>query len=65
MEHRTVGKGEATIVDITGRGLIDSAAQVTPSQNKCPDHSQQRAQTEDAKDLWSKPSTVRHSPEYA
>jgi len=65
MEHRTVGKGEATIVDITGRGLIDSAAQVTSSQNEHPDHSQQRAQTEGARDLWDKPSTVRHSPGYA
>jgi hypothetical protein len=51
MEHRTIAKGEATIVDITGRGLIDSAAQVAPSQKACPDHSQQRAYTEDGWNL--------------
>jgi hypothetical protein len=62
MEYRTIGKGEATIVDIIGRGLIDSTAQVTPSQHARSDYSQQRTHTEDVWDLWYTPCTVRYSP---
>src|SRR5882762_8494746 len=38
VEYRAIGKGEAAIVHITGRGLVDSAAQVTPSQGERTDN---------------------------
>jgi hypothetical protein len=62
MEYCAIGEGETLIVHITGCGLIDSVAQVTPSQDERSDDRQQRAPTADARDLWYKPATVRHSP---
>ena len=62
MEHRTVGKGEALIVHITGRGLIDRAAQVTTLEHERPNKSQEYAQSEAAWDLRDKPATGRYSP---
>src|SRR5262245_14363294 len=60
MEHRAIGKGEVAIVHITGFGLVDSAAQVTPSQGEHSEYSQQRAQTEQAWSLRQALSTMCH-----